>query len=320
MRSILTLLVVAALTWAPQAHGQARGFPPEVRLITAQAEPEQPAFGEPFDLHVTLRVRPGLTVAVSDTLHEAPDVASLGAGVSTQRAAAGDSLEIQATYRLIAFQHGRVALPSMELTLQPAGASPSTAAAAAQTRTVFLGGVEVPPYAPFDEEDVFLTARPAADVLGGDWSLWLLLAIGVATLAGVGTAGTVAPRLWRGGGATLLARMAGRSPRRKALQELDRIRGLGWHRNGRVDDFYALSTDTLRHYTGRTHGDLPETLTSTELMVRMQERWGPERVQNLSSAIANAERVKFGPYRPDPEAAERDWTAIRDWVRRAPER
>lgn len=162
--------------------------------------------------------------------------------------------------------------------------------------------------------------RPPADVVGGDWSPWLLAAAAVLVLA-LAAAAIVAVRRWvegRGDGEAALGR--GLSPREAALRELERIRDEGGHRNGRVVDFYASSTDALRRFAESVEPDWSTALTSRELLARMGDRWGGEAMGQLPTAVARAERVKFGGERPAPETAEADWRRIRDWVQTATER
>jgi hypothetical protein len=109
------------------------------------------------------------------------------------------------------------------------------------------------------------------------------------------------------------------SPGSRALQELDRVRSLGWHRNGRVDEFYASSTDALRRFAHDLDPNWNTGLTSTELLRGLQERWGDGRVKSIVSPIQTAERAKFGADRPTPDQAEADWVAIREWIRKTSE-
>jgi hypothetical protein len=96
---------------------------------------------------------------------------------------------------------------------------------------------------------------------------------------------------------------------------LDRIRDLGWHTNGRIVDFYDATTGVLRHYAERRDPTRWRTaLTSTELLARLRERAGPAAVEPLDSTVWTAECVKFGGREPGAEAAEKDWSTVRDWI------
>jgi hypothetical protein len=182
--------------------------------------------------------------------------------------------------------------------------------------SVHLGSLVLPHFAPLDEPGAVPVARGASDVLGGEWSLWLFLALGAASVVGVGGLGAAAKRGWGRWGGGLVARLQGRTPRQDALRELERVRAEGWHRNGRVDDFYAASTDAVRTFAMRHDPDLAVALTTTELVERLRERAG-SGVERIAPAMTRAERVKFGSEKPDADAAERDWSALREWVRAA---
>lgn len=136
---------------------------------------------------------------------------------------------------------------------------------------------------------------------------------------GIGGIRMAAERGWRAAMGLFLSRVRGQSPRQNALRELERVRALGWHREGRSDDFYASSTDAIRTFAHEIEPTLTTALTSSELVRTLEERWGQEETAALAAVVESAERAKFGSWAPDPEEAERDWTALRDWVRRAPQ-
>lgn len=328
MRIALPLLLSAVASLPLHARAQAPDGPADLRLVDWATEPERPAFGEPFDLRVTVRVGPGTVVFLPDTLPPAEAAQSAGPGAWQAARTTGDSVEVTARYPVIGYVEGRMDLPEIELWLRRGGpggdslargASDAAALDDRDRRLLRLGAVMVAPYAAMADSGALLVPRPAAGVMGGEWSLWLILAVGVASTAGLGGAGMLVTRWWNATGAALFSRARGRTPRQDALRELERIRALGWHRNGRVDEFYASSTDTLRHYAGQVDPAWGAALTSMELLARLEERWGPVRAQGLAPAIEVAERVKFGSDRPGPDAAEADWAAIRDWIKSAPE-
>jgi hypothetical protein len=158
--------------------------------------------------------------------------------------------------------------------------------------------------------------RGPADVVGGDWSPWVL---GVLALALVLALGWSAVRLrawagrrnWRG----WIHRLTSPSPRQTALRELDEIRGMGLHTNGRIDEFYARTTDVARRFTRSVDPSLGPSLTSSEFIARLSELRGAGSVDRLARVIEVAELTKFGRHHPDPGAAESDWAAVRDWIR-----
>ena len=288
---------------------------PGTRLLEVRLDPVMPELGDVFDLHVTFRARGSTMLILPDTLLPTNAVESVGAGTRTDSPGPGDSTDIQATYPVIGLLDGIVDLPGLELSLRPVGAPASTV----ETGVVYLGTAEIGPFLALTEEGAAAVPRPPADVLGGTWSIWRVLALVVGLVALLAAAGYLVPRWWRDGGAAWVARLRGRSPRQDALRELERIRSLAWHRNGRVADFYVSSTGTLRQFAQRLDPAWTPALTSSELMQELKGRWGTAGVEKLASAVSVAERVKFGAHRPDPDAAEADWAAIRDWVRSLPE-
>jgi len=315
------------VTWVVLCHatlgaGQEPAPDSGVRLVSMQAVPEGPRFGEVFEVRLTLRVAPGTLALLPDTLPATEVTESADRGRWTSSPAEGDSLDVAAVYPLVGYKEGRVDLPFLELwSRRDRGPARVAAAAGAgplsedDRHLVPLGALTVPELAAMADSGALLVPQPPADVAGGQWSLWLLLAVGVLAVAGVGGAGRAAPRWWAAG----FGKLRGESPRDEALKELERLRSLGLHRNGRIDEFYASTTGTLRTFASRLQPEWTTALTSIELLRKLRERDASARTESLEAAIVVAERVKFGTDRPSPEAAEADWSAIRDWIRAAPD-
>lgn len=319
-RALLAVLAVASLTGS--AVTQEPTPDSGVRLVSMQAVPDSPGFGEAFDVRLTLRIAPGTLAFLPDSLLPTEVAESAGRGQWTSSPAAGDSLEVVAVYPTVGYREGLLDLPQLELWTRR-GDGPARVAAAAgagplpleERRLVPLGAITIPELAAMSDSAALRVPRPPADVAGGEWSIWLMLAVGILTAAGIGGAGKAAPRWWAAG----IGKLRRESPKQEALNELERVRALGWHRNGRVDDFYASTTDTLRRFVTHIEPGWTTALTSIELLAKLRERLGDTRTAPLEDPIVAAERVKFGSDRPSPEAAESDWAAIRDWIRSAPE-
>ena len=335
VRTVARLTVLLGLSsgscYVDEGVAQTSGPPSVVRLVEVHTEPAVPPFGEAFNLHFTLRLEPGRMAFLPDTLVMADAVQSLGPGSWHEVQAPGDSVEIRATYPVIGFREGRVGLPWLEVWVRPADLEPGdrhvvqrmtplAVAAPGVTKSVIrLGAKDIGSLTAMNDEIAELVPRPPADVLGGTWSLWLLLALGV-TIVTIGGAGAVfLPRWWASRGAAWWARRHGRSPRQEAMRELVRIRSSQWHRNDRVDEFYACLTDTLRHFVHRMEPTWGPALTSSEILARMEQRWGVGGLESIAAVVTMAERVKFGGHRPEPDGAEADWTKVHDWIRVAPE-
>lgn len=331
----LARTVALALTFATSptgVHAQARTPPQDglqaVRLVGFRTEPTAPEFGAPFNLELTVRVAPATTVFLPDTLNPADASASAGRGEWSVTEGPADSVDVVATYPVMGFLSGEVALPRLEVWVGPAsgageaGSVRSTddldrlSAAQAETlRSVVVptGMIRIEALGEMAGAADSLLPRPPADVLGGWWSPWLILVAALSALMLVGVAWTLLSR-WRSRPRRPAAPGLGRSPREEALRELERIRSLGWHREGRLAEFYDATTAVLRRLSEQEERDWGTALTSTELMERIRSRWGVERASELAAAVAAAERVKFGRYRPDAEVAEAHWAVIRDWI------
>ena len=312
--------VTGAIAQSPDAQS-------EVRLVGFAIEPAGPELGEVFDLRITVRIGPGVVAFLPDTLSPRDASVSAGSGDWNETSGPADSVDIRASYPVMAFLSGQLDLPRLELWTRPAEVGEATGARPLrdlvdtgtgfgdefQPTVVSVGAAEIVPLSEMAEATGDLFPRPAADVLGGQWSVWFLSAL-VSAFLGAGLAGLLIyrRRLASRGEAELDGR--DRSPRGEALRELDRIRGLGWHTEGRMIEFYDASTGVLRRFSEQEESDWGSALTSSELVVKLQSRWGSNNLEGLGSTVSVAERVKFGGYASEVETAEGHWATIRDWI------
>jgi len=323
---VLGCALVLANATAAETSAQT---PPPIRLVAFTNEPREPEFGEVFELDLQLRMAPDLVAFLPDTLLPAPDAFNAGRGRWTTEPGPADSIDIRATYYVIGVLNGGVELPTLEVFMRPAapGETPGprravelTAAPEANvgiTSTVLeIGGVMVQVPSEMAGQEAAIDPRPPADVLGGDWSPWLIGAVAVGAVAAVLLVGIFVA--WRRSTPPSVP-VVGVSSRAEALAELERLLALGWHLNGRVEEFYDATTRVLRQLSEREEPDWKLALTSSELVSRIEGRFGPGLVEKLRPVVWSAERVKFGTHRPTPAAAEQDWTVIRDWIRALPE-
>jgi hypothetical protein len=327
----LSILVVCALFAAsPTVAAAYQGAAP-VRLLAFTNEPREPEFGEVFELYLSLRFAPDAVAFVPDTLLPDEHAFSAGSGRWTSEPGPADSIDVAATYYVIGLLNGGVQLPWLEIWSRPAAAGeaggPRSAAelaalgeperAALRRTVVEIGGALILVPSEMAGQEASIDPHPPADVLGGEWSVWLLAAMGVAVAAILVLAGMFVSTYRAGAHLGPLAVAA--NPRAEALQELDRLLALGWHENGRIAEFYDATTGVLRVLSEVEEPEWRRALTSTELVGRIEGRWGAGRVEKLRPAIWAAERAKFGGHEPGPKAAEADWTAVRDWIRELPE-
>lgn len=287
------------------------------RVLDVRIEPESPTFGEVFRVHVTVRVPRRSDLTVVDTLGSSNFFRSAGPGTREEEEAPGDSVDVRAVFPVLPYRDGVRRLPGLLVEHGGAGAAPGLDS---PPERLPLGEVEVRPLLGFGPDGSGGPPRPPADVVGGSWSVWTLLAGGTILLGLLGLARAIleggGDRV--GSGAPPPVEGSGSLDRSEALRRLEEIRAAGWHRNGRISDFYRASTDTLRRFVEGTDPSWSASLTSTELLDRAADRWGSSRLRGLPTTVERAERVKFGGARPDPDDAEEDWTNIRDWIREAP--
>ncbi len=325
-RPAWVLLIAALAAPGPLAAQDRLAQSESARVVAFLNEPREPELGEIFQLEVQVRVAPEVVAFLSDTMVDASSSVSAGPGTWVTTVGPGDSLDIRATYPVMGFLPGGVELPFVELWTRAAGPEEAPGVRSSSElptserdgpgvdhALLYLGGVFVMPPAEMVGDDAVLEPRPPADVVGGERSAWLVAALVVVGL----TAGLIAWLLFAGRLRTGATTPAALSPRDEALRELDRIHELGWHANGRVADFYDATTGVLRHYAERRDPARWRTaLTSSELLARLREQRGGDATESLGATVWTAECVKFGGRRPDAEAAEADWTQVRDWIAR----
>jgi len=325
-------LLISVLALPTCVTGQAVEVAPQVRLVEFGTVPDRPGMGEPFELHLTLRLQPRAVGFLEGVLPSSAHAEGTGPGSFSVIAAVGDSIDLLAAFPMIAFRSGVVGLPDLPLNFLPAtdqgeggwhweqGEPSAPARAPGPDGTAVrlrLGAIQVASVLPADPGDP-IVPRPAADVLGGDRShlgraglvlLWLAAGLGAATLI------LVAGRTLRSRNEAV---RSGDSARSMALAGLDRVLAEGWHREGRMPDFYRAITRAMRTFAASLDAEWGADLTMREVVAGVMLRWGPDLAGGLASSVARAERVCFGDERPSLQAAEEDWRQIRDWVRDTP--
>lgn len=329
-RAVSVALAACALLAAGSAAADvAFQTPTPARLVAFTNEPLEPEFGKVFELYLQLRLAPDVITFVPDTLLPAPDAFSAGAGHWTTESGPADSIDVRATYYVMGLANGGVELPTLELWTRPvrAGEEPGPRPASElgdslprdadlRRHELVIGGAMIQVPAEMQGQEAAIDPRPPADVLGGEWSPWLVAALVVGGIALVALAWIFLTGRFL---SQAQAPMLSSSPRAEALRELDRLLALGWHTDGRIDEFYDATTNVLRHLSEREEPDWSRALTSSELVARIEGRWGAGAIDKLRPAVWSAERVKFGTHRPSADVAERDWTVIRDWIRQLPD-
>ena len=293
--------------------------------------------GDVFELSVDLGVPPGSAVYFPDTLPVVFGMESFRP-VSWSAEPVADGAALTLTYPLIAFEVGLAPVPGLDVFIGPgagvSGASlpggsvvgswsdveTGTVARTSLTRAAVPRQIAwVASVLLLEDIDGELEPRPPADVVGADWdrsSVVAILALSALLLAVVGS---VAMRLLAAGRAeeepleTAPRVDPARVRWQQALDELDRILALGLHTDGRTADFYAQSSGVLRSYVEGFDTEWGPSLTSSELMARLEATTNGSAPE-LYVSMGTAEVVKFGLLRPDAVTAESHWQALRSWV------
>ena len=296
----------------------------DARLLAFLTEPRVPEFGEVYALTLRLRVAPEVVVFLPDPLLPSEDSFSAGQGSWSTSPGPFDSIDVQATYPIMSFRAGGVYLPNIVVAIRPRNGD-EVSVRQAGNESLGLANFEIPTGAvqiitlealrlAADEEQI---PRPPADVLGGQWSSWLISAVFLIGLGLIMLIWILAD--YRNSARGMQQLTPKESARNIALKELDRLRSLKWHTDSRIVNFYDASTGVLRNYSGEEGPEWGTALTSTELMFRLEGRWGEDSVSELDSTVWVAERVKFGSYRPGSEDAEVHWGTIKRWIEGMPE-
>jgi len=347
------LAVAAVASVAASANVPARSTPDPQTGEPAQVAPGVPVImdavvslstdtvgqGDVFHLSVGLPVPPGSAVYFPDTVPLVFSVESFRP-VTWSVGQGAQGMELTLTYPLIAFRVGLAPVSGLDVYIGPAagvrgerlpdgsvvgswtdvesGSVPRarlTRAAVARQDIWVSSAIEL-----VDITDG-LDPRPPADVLGADWNRPSVAAILVLSVLLLAVAASVArelrPDLAEAIPPEVAPQMDSASVRwQKALDELDRILALGLHREGRTDEFYRLSSGVVRTFVEDFEEEWRSSLTSSELMRRLEARTNGSAPELFTSMRA-AEVVKFGRLRPDASIAEGHWRALKSWVHRS---
>lgn len=291
--------------------------------------------GEHFELALTVPVPSGHTLFVPDTLARTSTVETREPARWETVGNRGDTALVVVRYILAVYRPGPTPLPGVPLVMRE-GAPPDPQRADGLDEGGFVAGWADLPRVPdftyvrtvLEPEAVYVspTLRPfdlmegaapreSADVAGRSWNPFHTALAGAALLGLVGL-GARAIRAARRG-----TRGEQRTPPRpmgpawqRAVRELDRIRALGLHEEGQVDEFYARSTGAVRRYVESLESGWGPWFTTSELVSRAGQTSGQRGMEGLADTLLDAEAVKFGGRRPGAPAALEDWQLLRAWV------
>lgn len=303
---------------------------PRLTVDSVRLSADTIGLGDGVDLRLWISTAPGSVLFLPDSLF-APGFEPLGA---VRWSADRERSAVEVTYPLIAFQIGDLEIPEFEVY----GAAREEGVAAGMASTgdlvgdfeAFVDGAGELPSArlrpvPAQRISVLsvlivedasggLRPRPPADVAGGSVSVLAVL-LGLMSAVGLTWALAVGIGSWHRERAAALAAI---SARQAALNALDDLRASGAHRDGRTRDFFTRSSDVVRRYVESLRSIWGPAWTSTELMDDLRSTPEGTSSEGLTQEMAEAEAVKFGGRRPDPDEAEAHLDVLYGWVRESP--
>jgi len=284
--------------------------------------------GDRFDLTVELTIPAGTVVYLPDSIQSAA-FESVEA-YRWERADSPDGVVVRVTYPLIAFQVGTITTPDFEafvalgdVSVAAGGSAPGdvvgewsvlaedpSAYAGSRmlglpSRSLWVGSVLL-----LDEITEGLAPRPPADVSGGNRN-WIatmgLLLFGSLFLV----MSMTMCRDWLA--ARSRKEVPPPDPKSEALLALDALRGDHLLDEGRIRTFFERSSDIVRGYVEQYDAAWSRSRTSTELMGGLRSRV-EGAADPLAAEMDQAEAVKFGGARPDPDRSRQHLDTVRAWV------
>jgi hypothetical protein len=275
---IAATLVLALLQGAPQGDrpAAAPSDAGDAVRMGVVVRPETVTVGDRFTVQVRVRAPRGSVV----TFPEGPDS---GATVEAtdprvvQRAADGTAEDLTATYHLVAWDTGAVALGLGDVVV-----------AGTAGRAIPLAASRIVVASVLPPDTALHVPKPPRDIVAARPPLWPWIVLALLVLALIAL---LAWWLWR-------RRRRGRAagpgvdPYEVAEREFARIEGLGLLEAGERGRFVALVVEVLRDYLAARLPDAALSLTSAELVRALRAR--PEvPAQRLASLLYEADLVKF---------------------------
>lgn len=198
-------------------------------------------------------------------------------------------VEQTAVYTLVAWDTGSLGSRLGDLVVTTDG----------EDRRISISGDTVHVRSVLPADSTLRVPKPARDILvaGRPWWQWLLAAIAALALIGL------LVWWWRRRRRSMPIG-TGADAYETALREFDRIASLGLLEAGEPGRYVALNTDAVRDYLAARLGDVPLSLTSTELLASVAER-EEVNVPRLAALLAESDLIKFAR-RPVSEPRARE--------------
>lgn len=267
---------------------QGAGTPARAPTVSARVSPESPAVGEPITIELRVRAPRG-------TLVRFPVLPDTGTRIepldprSVSATSASGEVDQRATYRLIAWDTGRVDLRFGDVTLERDGR--------ATRYPVRVGELRIRSVLPRDTANRRpKPARAPFDAQAMPWR-WL---VALAVIAGLGWWGW---RRWRRHREHLAHVDPGAGVRaRERLAQLGAMDLLSAGESGRHALMHVL---VLRTYLAERWPNLPTSLTATELAARITGDEFPILPERVVNPATTAEQVAYAAASIAPLAAQR---------------
>ncbi len=272
----IPLLLILALLGAGTAVAQS-----EVTAVW-QIPPGDYTVGDPVPLTLSVTHPAGTEVLFPPLPEEWGDFVVLGQDAPVTTPNGDGTLTTSQTIDARLFAPGNFATPPVSVTLSDANGNISEAAVA--PATVPIASVLV-------EGDTELRdIKPQAELP--------LMPVWVWAVAGLALAGLIIFVIYRKRKAPKPV-IDNRLPHEKALDELERIKGLGLPEDGRYQEHYTLVSDTMRRYVEQTYQVETMERTTSELRHELKNSAMPQNAtRGFLHLLDESDMVKFANVTP----------------------
>lgn len=293
---MMCLLVAVLALGAPSQAGPTGSVD-----VRATLERDSARIGEPLVLNVSLRGVPESADVVFPILPDSGHLVALGLPQVVESENAGMRT---ARYELVAWKDGILELPGGNVLVTMDG---TELAVPLPNLTVYVASL-LPEDADFDT----LAWRPAADVVGANWSLQEKLAA-AGLVVGLLLAAFVYVR--RLGRSTPVPVPSPRPARERALTALDVLERCGLVEAGEMKGFFSALSQILRQFLADTERIWGLDLTTLQLVAAVSNDGIEEAdLDTLDLLLTEADLVKFARFRPSSADAAAALNAARVWI------
>ncbi len=274
---------------------------PDGVRVEGQLSPDSARIGQRVTLTLTVSEVPAGAEVVFPELPDTGALVSLAPPARLPAATPGGVW--RARYELVAWSLGDLPIPAAEIRVL-SGESERRISLPDSTLHV----VSILPAA----GEGTLTWKPAAEVVGGNWSLQEKLvgaALALATLL------TAAAYLRRRSAARPVPVPEGRPPRERALAAIDALEESGMVEAGEFKAFYSALSQIVRAFLAETDRSWGLDLTTLELVAAVsRDGVRPAALAALSALLGGADMAKFARWRPKPVDAKGALAEARRWL------